>query len=100
MIDGKLWLARALAGLAFGVFGAVLCADVAAAADQDQEVLRFASRVVAYCPGSSFTIVDDERHHTPSGSYRVVDVKRECDVEYLSGPFSLLLDEVSGQVCA
>ena len=51
-------------------------------------------KVLAWWPDSVFSITEDERFHTPSGSYRLVSVERKCDNTYLAGGVSVLIDEV------
>lgn len=65
---------------------------------QDPQVLRWTERAVAWCPGSSFEITEDERQVTPSGSYRRLVVERSCDNTFLAGGITLLIDEVTSTV--
>ncbi len=64
--------------------------------EQDPVVLRFVERAIPWYPGSSFTVVDDTRHQTPSGSYRIVRVSRTCENKILTGEPSVVIDEVTG----
>lgn len=66
--------------------------------NQDPELLRFASRALSWYPDSSFEITRDERRMTASGAYRLVTVERSCASQYLSGPTSFLIDEVTSAV--
>ncbi len=65
---------------------------------QDQQVLRLAERLLPYCPDSTFRIARVEDRTTPSGAYRIVQVDRSCQVEYLSTPTTLIVDDVAGMV--
>lgn len=65
------------------------------ASAQDPEVLHFAERALTWCPNSEFRIESDERRQTPSGSYRVIAISRSCDIGFLTGNVSFLLDEAS-----
>ena len=60
---------------------------------QDEELLRYMSRALAWCPDSTFEVVDDERRLTPSGAYRIVQVERKCMNQFLSGITGVVLDE-------
>lgn len=75
-------------------------ASMAVAADmlveQDPTVLRFVERAIPWYPDSSFRVVADDRTQTPSGSYRIVRVKRTCESKMLSGEPSVVIDEVTG----
>lgn len=75
-------------------------ASVVVAADplieQDPTVLRFVERAIPWYPDSSFRVVADDRKQTPSGSYRIVRVKRTCENKMLSGEPSVVIDEVTG----
>lgn len=63
---------------------------------QDAELLRFVEQAEAYYPDSTYRITSDQRTPTPSGTYRVVVVDRQCANKYLSGSTSLIIDEVAG----
>jgi len=65
---------------------------------QDLKLLRFAERALPWYPDSSFTITEDERKQTASGSYRLVSVDRSCDSKYLAGVRPLVIDEMTSQV--
>ncbi|HSN53950.1 MAG TPA: thioredoxin domain-containing protein [Candidatus Sulfomarinibacteraceae bacterium] len=65
-------------------------------AEQDPAVLRFVERSVAWYPDSSYRVLSDERRQTPSGSYRVVTVERDCASNILSGQPTVVIDEVTG----
>ena len=61
--------------------------------DQDPTVLRFVQRALPWYPDSTFAIVGDQRYRTPSGSYRVINVRRECASKFLTGITTWVLDE-------
>jgi protein-disulfide isomerase len=73
-------------------------ADRAAAVGQDPAVLRLAERALAYFPGSSLRVVEDELRQTPSGAYRMLSVERSCANQFLSGTVPIVLDELGGEV--
>ena len=62
----------------------------------ESEAVRFARLLGAYYPGSTYELVEDSRHETPSGAYRLVRVDRKCESQFLSGPIAMLVDEGSG----
>jgi protein-disulfide isomerase len=62
---------------------------------QDPELLRLVERAVAWYPDSSYRMTSVERGQTPSGSYRLVTVERECESDFLKGPMTVIVDEVS-----
>jgi protein-disulfide isomerase len=66
--------------------------------EQDPQLLRLATRLLPYCPNSTFRISALEQHMTPSGSYRVVTVQRSCDIQFLATPVTLIVDDVAGSV--
>lgn len=66
-----------------------------AAPTQDANLLRIVSRAEAWYPDSIFTITSDERHQTPSGSYRILSVDRRCESELLSGSVTVVVDEIA-----
>ena len=63
--------------------------------NQDLKLLRFIERALPWYPDSTFAIVGDERYRTPSGSYRVVNVKRECASKFLAGITTWVVDETA-----
>ena len=65
---------------------------------QDPEVLRFASRVMPWHPTSKFEVGLDEKHMTPSGSYRLVLVKRTGAKDPLNRSETMLIDETANEV--
>jgi protein-disulfide isomerase len=69
-----------------------------AAPPQDAKVLRFASRHVPYYPNSTFTVILDKRHPTPSGFYREIEVRRDSASQLLSGVSNFILDEATGNI--
>jgi protein-disulfide isomerase len=66
-----------------------------AAPTQDASLLRLVSRAEAWYPDSIYTITSDERHQTPSGSYRILSVDRQCDSQLLSGSVTVVVDEMA-----
>jgi protein-disulfide isomerase len=64
--------------------------------EQDPTVLRFVERAIAWHPDSSFRVLSDEQHQTPSGSYRMVTVDRSCPNKVLSGQPTVVIDEMTG----
>jgi protein-disulfide isomerase len=62
---------------------------------QDPEVLHFVQRAAPWYPDSTFTIVNDKRVMTASGSYRLIAVKRTCANRYLTGVRGWVIDEVT-----
>ena len=77
-----------------GMFGAAQRAGLAASV-QDTDLLRLVSRAEPWYPDSMFTITADERSQTASGSYRLVTVDRQCDSQLLSGPVTVVVDEMA-----
>ena len=63
--------------------------------EPDPTVLRFVQRALPWCPDSTFEMVENTRHQTPSGSYRVVTVERNCASKALTAKPTVLVDEVS-----
>jgi protein-disulfide isomerase len=61
----------------------------------DQATLRLVMREAAWHPDSTFKVSKNDRGQTPSGSYRVVGVDRQCDSKFLSGTQTLIVDEVT-----
>jgi protein-disulfide isomerase len=92
----RIWVVAVM--FVLGAVGAVAAAETepAQVPKQDYKFLHWVERALPWYPDSTFTIVKDERHQTPSGSYRVVEVKRDCGDRYLSGVSSWLIDEVAG----
>ena len=66
-----------------------------AAPMQDASLLRLVSRAEAWYPDSIYAITSDERFQTPSGSYRVLSVDRQCDSQLLSGSVTVVVDEMA-----
>jgi protein-disulfide isomerase len=62
---------------------------------QDPEVLRFAERVLPWYPDSLFSVTEDAREMTPSGSYRRVAVLRDAPSKFMSGTTTFFIDEVA-----
>jgi protein-disulfide isomerase len=58
-------------------------------------VLRFVKRAAPWYPDSTFEVVRNDRQQTPSGSYRVIGIDRQCESEFLSGEFAVIVDEVT-----
>ncbi len=66
--------------------------------EQDPQLLRLATGLLPYCPNSTLRLSGVEQHVTPSGAYRVVTIQRSCDIEFLSTPSTLIVDDVAGLV--
>lgn len=79
-------------GAAVGALGQSSTGDRPA---QDPKILRFVSRAVPWYPDSIFSVISDERFQTPSGSYRIIGVDRQCDSRSLSGEVGVVVDEVA-----
>ncbi len=62
---------------------------------QGRKLLHFVERASAWYPGSTFTIVQEKRVMTPSGSYRIVAVERKCENRFLSTTSTWVIDEVA-----
>ncbi len=71
-------------------------AEAVPAARAESHEVRFARRLAAYYPGSTYELKEDSRHETPTGIYRLVRVDRLCESKFLSGPIAMLVDEGSG----
>ena len=63
--------------------------------EPDDRTVRFVQRAIAWYPDSTFKLVENTRHQTPSGSYRVVSVERICASRMLSGKPTVLVDEAT-----
>ena len=63
--------------------------------EPDERTVRFVRRTIAWYPDSTFKLVENTRHQTPSGSYRVVSVERTCASRLLSGQPTVLVDEAT-----
>ena len=70
-------------------------AETADPPDQDPVLLRFMERAMTYYPDSTFRVTSIDRRQTPSGSYRLVEVDRACANDRLSGPRTVVIDDVS-----
>ncbi len=80
--------------LALVIAGAVTVgAQDAATPEPDDRTVRFVRRTIAWYPDSTFKLVENTRHQTPSGPYRVVSVERTCASRLLSGQPTVLVDE-------
>ena len=66
--------------------------------EPDPTVLRFVQRALPWCPDSTFEMVENTRHQTPSGSYRVVTVERNSTSKALTAKPTVLVDEVSSSI--
>jgi protein-disulfide isomerase len=78
------------------VLGAVTATgDEAVPPKQDPRFLRFVERASSYYPDSTFRVASEDRKLTPSGSYRLVEVDRSCAVDMLSGPRTVVVDDVA-----
>jgi protein-disulfide isomerase len=62
---------------------------------QDPELLRFVGRAITYCPNSNLRLTSSERRQTASGSYRLMEVDRSCSIDLLSGPRTVVVDDVA-----
>lgn len=60
---------------------------------QDAKLLRFVARALAWHQTSSFKILSDDKHMTPSGSFRLIQVERTGASQMLNGRTSLVVDE-------
>jgi predicted DsbA family dithiol-disulfide isomerase len=96
-MKGRRDVFRMMAVLAVVSCAVAALAQEEALVEQDPTVLRFVERAIAWHPDSSFRVVSDERRQTPSGSYRMVTVERDCASKILSGQPTVLVDEVTGQ---
>lgn len=65
---------------------------------QDAEMLRFIARALPWYPNSTFSVVSDDRHMTPSGSFRLVEVARTGAPQFFSGNTVVLVDEPANVV--
>jgi protein-disulfide isomerase len=65
------------------------------APEPDAKTLRFVQRAIAWYPDSTFKLVENTRHVTASGAYRVVTVERTCASRLLSGQPTVLVDEAT-----
>ncbi len=63
--------------------------------EQDPVLLRFMERAMTYYPDSTFRVTSIDRRQTASGSYRLVEVDRACANDRLSGPRTVVIDDVS-----
>lgn len=92
MSPKSLWaVVMVLAVLAVPVGGT----ETADPPEQDPVLLRFMERAMTYYPDSTFRVTSIERRQTPSGSYRLVEVDRACANDRLSGPRTVVIDDVS-----
>ncbi len=69
-----------------------------AAPEPDPKTMRWVQRAIAWYPNSEFRLVENIRHQTPSGSYRLVTVERTCESQLLSGQPSMVVDEGTGTI--
>jgi hypothetical protein len=85
---------------ALALAGVVVVASVAAQEEAtpapDPELMWLVQREAAWYPDSIFKMSKNDRGVTPSGSYRVVGVDRECSSKLLSGTQTLIVDDVAG----
>jgi len=65
------------------------------APEPDAKTLRFVQRALPWYPDSTFKLVENIRHQTPSGSYRIVTVERTCASRFLTGQPTVLVDETT-----
>jgi len=87
------------------VLAAVLAAVVVTAAAQDDAapsiddgLMRLVKREAAWYPDSTYKVSANHRGQTPSGSYRVIGVDRQCESQFLTGTQTAIVDEVTGIV--
>lgn len=71
-------------------------AAATAAPKQDPDILRFARRLEAWYPDSSFKVTTDQQEQTASGPYRIVQVDRSCSLKFLAGTTTMVIDEATG----
>lgn len=64
---------------------------------QDPELLRYVSRALAWHPTSHFKILTDDKHMTPSGSFRLIQVER-TGTQRLDGRTTMVIDEPAAGV--
>jgi len=62
------------------------------------KVMRFVQRALAWYPNSEFQLVSNTRFHTPSGSYRFVEIARTCASQLLTGKPTMLVDESANTI--
>jgi len=62
------------------------------------QVMRFVKRAIAWYPDSVFELVSNKRYMTPSGAYRIVEVRRTCASQVLTGSPTVIVDEVANTV--
>ncbi len=74
---------------------ATIGAQDAATPEPDERTVRFVRRTIAWYPDSTFKLVENTRHQTPAGPYRVVSVERTCASRLLSGQPTVLVDEAT-----
>ena len=85
-----------LSGIVFALmmaFTAFAGAQVENAPEPAPKVMRFVQRALAWYPNSEFQLVSNTRIHTPSGSYRFVEISRTCASQILTGKPTMLVDE-------
>jgi len=64
---------------------------------QDAELLRYVARAMAWHPTSNFKILTDDKHMTPSGSFRLIQVER-TGTQRLDGRTTLVIDESAAEI--
>jgi protein-disulfide isomerase len=74
---------------------ATIGAQDALTPEPDERTVRFVRRTIAWYPDSTFKLVENTRHQTPAGPYRVVSVERTCASRLLSGQPTVLVDEAT-----
>ena len=62
------------------------------------KVMRFVQRALAWYPNSNFQLVSNTKFHTPSGSYRFVEISRTCASVILTGKPTMLVDESANTI--
>ena len=88
-----------------GIFFALMMTVTVFAGAQDEKapepapkVMRFVQRALAWYPNSSYQLVSNTRIHTPSGSYRFVEISRTCASLLLTGKPTMLIDESANTI--
>ena len=62
------------------------------------KVMRFVQRALAWYPNSQYQLVSNTKFHTPSGSYRFVEIARTCASQLLTGKPTMLVDESANTI--
>jgi len=86
-------IATAAGALFFAMTAVAVADDGKTTPEPDARILQFVERSIAWYPDSSFRLIENTRHETPAGSYRVVTVERTCASRLLTGQPTVLVDE-------